>query len=919
MMTVHKIAGIDSPGYADYLTCKGGSARPGDYYLGRSGRPREGMGTWHGRAAEFIELDGSVSPGDMLRVWEGRDPRTGEIVVRRGATGDHVSGIDVTFSAPKSVSVLWALGDPQLRGAVESAHERAVLLALSHIEDNVLLLRRRTEEGIVHEKAAGIIASRFRHHTSRLTAEQFAAGEAPDPQLHDHVVIANMALRRSPDDRGNLWAAIDSRGLYLVAAEAGAVYRAELAHSLQRLGYGVRREGRYFEVEGISAGLRERFSSRSLEVGEAVRRFREQYGRSPTIAERKALTLMTREPKSVDHAPAFEQWAHRAGDAELPRPVFGPPAPVERKAAADAIIRDLTMPTSPRSLTRTSAIFDDRELRIAVAEAAQGRVAGADIPWLIERVRTCDELVSLPGQHWTTRGIWEAEHEVLAVAEARAARRQQVPTEVVEVAISSTRVPLSAEQQDAVRRLSETGFGVLTAQAGAGKGEVLRTVAEVRRATGHRVIALAAAGETAQRFGRDLGADEIMTVESFTRRVAKRRLIISDRDAIFVDEAGLLEDWRWLAITRAAPRGSITVTGDVAQLSPIEAGAIFRDLTKRPDAVTLTENFRARDAWAKDVWSELREGDPLRAVARLERKRRIVISLTRAESLQAAVDQWDTDRRDGAARGRGIEQYLLVTDSSGTEVDRLNAAAQRRRVEAGELGTETVAVAGVHPTAGLRREQLRRGDRVVFTRQVYFGPGRRRVENGETGVLVHIRGGGDAVDVQLADRRVTVRGDSVNALRLGYAQHVYGSQGRTVDRVYAVLGGWQTGRESSYVGVSRAREASTVFSDFSSLEVEGRDRKSALRVLAERIGERRPKVSAVSWVEQWNMKARDGEAGRLDGRRTSVVGTRMQSEPGMSPSASTLDDRARRDLEYREARRRREEEAARSRDGERHR
>ena len=932
-MTVHKIAGVDGPGYADYLTCKGGSERPGDYYLGRSGRPREGTGTWHGRAAEFIELSGTVDRADMMRVWEGRDPRTGEIVVRRGATGDHVAGVDVTFSAPKSVSVLWALGDPHLRGAVEAAHERAVLLALSHIEDNVPLLRRRTEDGIVHERAAGIMASRFRHHTSRLTAAQHAAGEAPDPQLHDHVVIANMALRRTPDDRGNLWAAIDSRGLYLVAAEAGAVYRAELAHRLQQLGYGVRREGRYFEVDGIGARLRERFSSRSAEVGDAVRAFHEQYGRSPTIAERKALTLMTREPKSVDHAPAFEQWAQRAGGAELLRPLFGPPAPADREAAAAAVIRDLTTPTSPWSLTRPSAIFDDRELRTAVAEAAQGRVAGSDVPWLIDRVRSAPELVPLPGNHWTTRAIWAAEHEVLDVAAARATTRHAVPVEVVEAAITSARVPLSEEQKAAVRRLTETRFGVLTAPAGAGKGEVLRAVADVRRATGHRVIAVAAAGETAQRFGRDIGADEIMTVESFSRRVAKRRLIIGERDAVFVDEAGLLEDWRWLAITRAASRSSVTITGDPAQLSPIEAGGLFPNLITRCDAVRLRENFRARDLWAKDVWTEVREGNALRAIARLERKRRIVISRTRADSLQAAVDQWDRDRREGATRGRGIEQFLLVTDSSSAEVDRLNAAAQRRRIDAGELRPESVAVAGNHPTGGIRHEQLHPGDRVAFTRQVYFGPGRRRVENGEAGVLLRIRRGGDAVDVQLPDRKVTVRGDDVNALRLGYAQHVYGSQGRTVDRVYALLGGWQTGRESSYVGVSRAREASTVFSDFSSLDVEGRDRKSALRALADRIADSRQKVSAVTWMERHGgtrtIAQTEAQIGVADAHH-AIRGheATVASRPAAAPvtvaapqrSESAAEDaqrqRARRDAEYREADRQRDADASRRHDRE---
>jgi len=850
MMTVHKITGIDGPGYADYLTCKGGAARPGDYYLGRSGRPREGTGTWHGRAAEAAGLDGPVRRADLMRVWEGRDPRTGEVLVRRGSTGDHVAGIDVTFSAPKSMSVLWALSDPATRSAVEAAHDRAVLVALRHIEDMVPLLRRRAGDGIVHERAAGIIASRFRHHTARLSAAQYAAGQSPDPQLHDHVVIANMALRHAPDDRGNLWAAIDSRGLYLVAAEAGAVYRAELAHRLQQMGYELRREGRYVEVAGVSARLRERFSSRSMELRNAVRAFREQYGREPSVAERKTLTLMTREPKSVEHAPALAQWAGRAGAERLPLPLYGPPPPLDREAVAATVTGSLTDPSSPWSVTRTSAVIDDRTLRIAVAESAQGLLPGTDIPWLTDRVRTAPELVRLDEQHWTTARVLAAETEVVATAERRSTERQAAPADAVTRAVDNARVALSDEQRRAVQRLAERGFGVLTAPAGAGKGEVLRAVAEIRGATGHRVIAVAAAGETAQRFGREVGADVTLTVEAFVRRVEARRLVVGRQDAVLVDEAGLLEDWRWLALLRAAGPAAMTVTGDAAQLAPIEAGGLFRVLAERCDAVTLSENFRARDAWAREVWTELREGDSTRAVATLDRRRRIVVSLTRRDSIEAAVEQWDADRREGATRGRGVEQLLLVTDSSSAEVDRLNAAAQSRRIAAGELGEQTAYVSAARPDGGVRREQLREGDRVAVTRQVYLGPAQRRVENGETGTLRRIHPGGRAVDVALADRVVTLRGGEVDALRLGYARHVYSSQGRTVDRVYAVMGGWQTGRESSYVGVSRARESSTVFTDFSSLDANPQDRTSALQQLAERIADSRERVSALGWIEK---------------------------------------------------------------------
>jgi conjugative relaxase-like TrwC/TraI family protein len=851
MMTVHKIAGIDGPGYADYLTGKGGRDRRGDYYLGKGGLAREDAGRWHGKGAEQIGLSGTVQREDLLRVWEGRDPHTGQILVARGSTGEHVAGVDATFSAPKSVSVLWALANPTTRSAVEAAHEQGVLVALRHIEENVPLARRRiSEDEVVHEQVAGIIAARFRHHTSRLTAEQHRRGDVPDPQLHDHVVIANMALRGGPEPK---WVAIDSRELYRVAAEAGAIYRAELAAGLQRMGYGVVRDGRYFEVEGISARLREAFSARAEEVTAAIRRFMDEHGRAPTIAERKALVVLSREPKSVDHAPAFEQWTRRAeaaGGGELPRPVYGPHAARDRWAALAGVVADLADPASPFFLNREYAAVDDRTFRAAVAEASQGRLPGTDYDWLLRRVQLAPELQRIGGGHWTTRAILDAENEVVDSARRRAATPLTPNPDAVATAIHDARVPLSAEQRVAVEELARSNFGVLTAQAGAGKGEVLRAVAQVRKAEGKRVIAVAAAGETAQRFGREIGADLSVTVEGFTRWVENRRLILTARDAVFIDEAGLLEDFRWLGLVRALGPASVTATGDAAQLSPIEAGGLWKHLTEVLHAVTLTENFRARDPWAKEAWTDFREGRALRGIARLERRRQIVISPTRASSREAAVDKWDADRREGVLRGRGIEEYLLLATTNNIDVDLLNAAAQRRRLDAGELGETSVRVVAQDEAGHRRVELLHVGDRVTFTRQVRFLGWRPRVENGSAGTVVRVDPEAQTVDVELTDRVVSIRGPQLTALRLGYARHLYRGQGRTVDSTYVVTGGWRIGREVMYPAVSRSREATYIFTDYSSLGMETHNRKVALRELAERATESQAKVSAVSLMEK---------------------------------------------------------------------
>src|ERR1035437_10043597 len=125
-MTVHKIAGEDTVGYAAYLASSEPHQR-GDYYLGREGRQTEGVGTWHGKAAAELGLTGAVSRDDLMRVWEGKDPSTGEIVVRRSAKQEHVAAVDCTFSAPKSVSVTWALASPAHRAELEEAHSAAVV------------------------------------------------------------------------------------------------------------------------------------------------------------------------------------------------------------------------------------------------------------------------------------------------------------------------------------------------------------------------------------------------------------------------------------------------------------------------------------------------------------------------------------------------------------------------------------------------------------------------------------------------------------------------------------------------------------------------------------------------------------------------------------------------------------------------
>jgi conjugative relaxase-like TrwC/TraI family protein len=213
----------------------------------------------------------------LVALMNGRHPETGSAIRPVGGDGSRVAGIDLTFSAPKSVSALWAVSGPYRRAKIEAAHRGAIASAMRRVEREVELVRRR-EKGVLRwEPARSLVRAEFVHTSSRLTRGQEVDG-VPDPQLHSHVVVV------AAERRDGVFAAVDSRELFRSARVNGAWYRAELAYSLGELGLDVRggqgRDGRYFEVAGVPADLAKRWSARTEDIERAARAFRQRYAGS---------------------------------------------------------------------------------------------------------------------------------------------------------------------------------------------------------------------------------------------------------------------------------------------------------------------------------------------------------------------------------------------------------------------------------------------------------------------------------------------------------------------------------------------------------------------------------------------------------------------------------------------------------------
>jgi conjugative relaxase-like TrwC/TraI family protein len=170
-MTASSIGAGKGGGYARYLESKTVEPERGDYYLSPAGEPVQAPGRWLADEDTLRMLgvtpDQPVVGGDFIAVMDGRHPVTGQWLRPQGAGGGRGAGIDVTFSAPKSVSAVWALADPWQREQIEEAHANAVEQAIGYMRDEVELVRRRQNRLVVHETAGDLIAAEYRHTTAR--------------------------------------------------------------------------------------------------------------------------------------------------------------------------------------------------------------------------------------------------------------------------------------------------------------------------------------------------------------------------------------------------------------------------------------------------------------------------------------------------------------------------------------------------------------------------------------------------------------------------------------------------------------------------------------------------------------------------------------------------------------------------------
>jgi Ti-type conjugative transfer relaxase TraA len=770
-----------------------GKTRTGRYYVDRVAKGREDYyvgageadGEWVGLGAGLLGLKGRVDGDELRTLLEGRAPRS-DTKLRNAPGPDAVTGFDLTFSAPKSVSVLYAVGDDDVSRAVREGHDAAVRAALRHLEREACRARRG-RGGLTRVPGDGFIAGVFRHRTSR----------AGDPQLHTHAVIAN-STRAS-----GTWSTLDSRSLYREGRTAGFLYQAALRAELtERLGvdWGPVHRGSA-EIVGVPKPVIRHFSRRRREV---VARLAER-GESSAAAARTA-ALDTRRSKDygvpVDRLRA--DWQARAAEHGLDRKgvrrLLGVARPEVAERELEAAAGEVA---GPHGICREQSAFDRRAALRWWAEAhrhgAQPEAIRSLVgEWLASRhaVPLGDLDRQQAGEPDSER--WYSTPEMLSVerrlVESAAARRGEgvavVAREHVDRALAE-RGTIAREQAAMVRSLVGSGDGVevVRAAAGTGKTFALDAARSAWEAEGVRVYGCALSARAAAELHDQTGIDA--TTIAQLRIDLDRGHALPVGGVLVVDEAGMVGSRQLaeLAEQAAAHRTKLVLVGDDRQLPELEAGGAFAGLADRLDALELHEVRRQQSGWDREALSALREGD-VASWAGAYRDRGRIVGRPNARHVREELvrDWWH------AARTGGLDGALMLAHRR-ADVRDLNDRARALMHADGRLGDEELEAAD---------RAFAAGDRVITT----HNDRRLRVTNGWRGTVREIHPQEHAVTVDLDNGRSVVLDAGYlddGHLDHGYAATAHKAQGATVDSVF-VLGSEDLYREWGYTALTRHRD-----------------------------------------------------------------------------------------------------------------
>jgi conjugative relaxase-like TrwC/TraI family protein len=782
----------------------------------------EPAGVWLGHGADALGLTDELTDESFLAVMAGMHPNTPDHTLGGVYNYQSVRGFDVTCSAPKSVSVLFGLGDEYVRSEVTGAHDAAVTALAGWIEGHAHTRYRIGGEVCVVD-AEGIIAAQFRQHTSR----------ALDPQLHTHLVVANRV--KSPDGR---WLALDARLIKKDQRSLSAIYHAGLRAELTaRLGVRWETpENGIAEIADMPVEVLTEFSSRTADVRARIEvkidRFVESMGREPTVRERWKLereAAVDSRPAKADQVDAVvlhDSWAAQTRalgyePASLVADVIG--RVVERNLVNEperaamveqtvAVIGEKQSSWRPTELHRElgaltptdTATTADNIVRMLDGLAEQivaSRCVDISKPFPVHaRLRKDSRpfTESVLDRALTTQAILDQEQRLIEWADRRLLfDRPDNPT-----AIARSKRPLDTAQARAACAVAgHADIVFIVGPAGTGKTTALAPAVAQLKQDGRAVFGVAPSATAADVLACETGvaADTVdkLLVEHRLNRAPLPRYRLPVGATLIVDEAAMIATARLAELADLADiKGwRVVMVGDPMQFTSVGRGGMYGLLTDTFGAIELDRVHRFEHAWERSASLQLRDGHP--DVADIYNEHGRLNGGTSIQMERAAINRWAELRADG--------QTVLLMAPTNETVERLNQRAQQRLIRCGELDpTSRHAITCMYKLFAGDEVVTRRNDRNLTTDRGEI------VRNRATWTIGTIHSDG-AVTATGNHGTIKLPASYVaEHVQLGYATTAMGAQGRTVHTAITVLGG-PTDVRNLYVPMTRGRNSNEAF------------------------------------------------------------------------------------------------------------
>lgn len=783
---------------------------------------------WDGQGAEKLGLVGDVTADDFKTVFNGFLPNGGKLVQNAGRL-DRQPGWDLTFSAPKDVSALWAVADEATRARIGECHAAAVRDALSYVEDVAGLSRQGvTLDGKKDMRLvqAGLIVATFGHGASR---EQ-------DPQLHTHCFVFNAGLRED-----GTTGSLHSHEFYRQKMASGALYQAALSnHLMSQLGLVIRPDRHGFGVEGVPANLSREWSKRRDQIEVAL-------GSHTASAQASAVAAATtrrgKEPGKVSGL--FERWRETAArhdfDSDKAKGLLDKVAVLSGPMVKEQFDR-LTKEAVDKLLLTQSHISKRETLRAMANAVRDGTATAQDIRDAVADFFNRPEVVkvgSIKGEdRYTTKAVIDLEKRLLADMRSVAETRDFHVSNWDKGRLLGKRFPSTGvSHDDAIRNagqkaaaehlLEPCGVSALSGMAGSGKSTVLRTCREAWEKAGYVVTGMALAGVAGKNLTNSSGIESDtlamrliqldqakergVTEKTNAERVARGKkplFHLTARSVVVVDEAGMVgtnDMARLFAHVRDAG-AKLVLVGDSDQLQPVAAGAPFLRIEKELGRAKLTHITRQSldqddhlPEWRRKAVTHFANGEAKEALKLFEERKLVSNEKNKAKAIQKLVTDWATS---GGATEPTKHMILAGTNE---DVRALNTLCQRER-------QKLLDPDGVSKFAEVKGERFHEGDRVLFTKKSR----ELGLDNGELGTVAGVSGLGakKTLSVLVDDgRTVSVPLAAYSEMKLGYAMTTHKAQGATVRHAYVLLGGSMQDRHLSYVQASRATENTRFYCD----------------------------------------------------------------------------------------------------------